>query len=41
MAREAGFNAHIGKPMSIDRLTSIILELLPQRSGTVTAGQGM
>jgi two-component system CheB/CheR fusion protein len=29
MAREAGFSAHIGKPMSLDRLTAIVRELLP------------
>jgi two-component system, chemotaxis family, CheB/CheR fusion protein len=29
MAREAGFSAHIGKPMSLDRLTAIARELLP------------
>jgi two-component system CheB/CheR fusion protein len=29
MAREAGFSAHIGKPMSLDRLTAIVSELLP------------
>jgi two-component system CheB/CheR fusion protein len=30
-ARESGFDAHVGKPMSVERLTDIILELLPAR----------
>jgi two-component system, chemotaxis family, CheB/CheR fusion protein len=30
-ARETGFDAHIGKPMSVERLTKIIGELLPAR----------
>lgn len=34
MARETGFNAHIGKPMSIERLTEIIRDVLP-RGGQV------
>jgi two-component system CheB/CheR fusion protein len=33
MAREAGFDAHIGKPMSVERLTGIIRERLPARQG--------
>jgi two-component system CheB/CheR fusion protein len=28
-ARAAGFDGHIGKPMSVERLTAIIRELLP------------
>jgi two-component system CheB/CheR fusion protein len=31
-ARAAGFSAHIGKPMSVDRLVEIICDLLPGRS---------
>jgi two-component system CheB/CheR fusion protein len=31
-ARAAGFSAHIGKPMSVDRLVEIICDLLPRRS---------
>jgi two-component system CheB/CheR fusion protein len=31
MAREAGFAAHLGKPMSIERLAEIIREVLPRR----------
>jgi two-component system CheB/CheR fusion protein len=31
-ARETGFDAHIGKPMSVERLTEIIGELLPRRT---------
>lgn len=34
MARETGFNAHIGKPMSVERLTEIIRDVLP-RGGQV------
>jgi two-component system CheB/CheR fusion protein len=30
-ARACGFNAHVGKPMSIERLTEIIVDLLPGR----------
>jgi two-component system CheB/CheR fusion protein len=32
-ARAAGFDAHVGKPMSIERLTDIICDLLPGRAG--------
>jgi len=32
-ARETGFNAHVGKPMSVERLTAIICELLPGKAG--------
>jgi two-component system CheB/CheR fusion protein len=32
MAREAGFAAHIGKPMSVERLAEIIRALLPARA---------
>jgi two-component system CheB/CheR fusion protein len=32
MAREAGFAAHLGKPMSVERLAEIIRELLPRRA---------
>jgi two-component system CheB/CheR fusion protein len=31
-ARAAGFSAHLGKPMSVDRLNAIVHELLPRRS---------
>lgn len=30
-ARETGFDAHVGKPMSVERLTDIIRDLLPGR----------
>jgi two-component system CheB/CheR fusion protein len=30
-ARETGFDAHVGKPMSVERLTDIIRDLLPRR----------
>jgi two-component system CheB/CheR fusion protein len=30
-ARESGFDAHVGKPMSVERLTEIIGDLLPGR----------
>jgi two-component system CheB/CheR fusion protein len=30
--RAAGFDAHVGKPMSVERLTEIIRELLPARA---------
>jgi two-component system CheB/CheR fusion protein len=30
-AIETGFNAHIGKPMAVERLTGIIRDLLPRR----------
>jgi two-component system CheB/CheR fusion protein len=30
-ARETGFEAHVGKPMAVDRLTEIIRDLLPRR----------
>jgi two-component system CheB/CheR fusion protein len=30
-ARAAGFSAHIGKPMSIERLNVIVRDLLPRR----------
>jgi two-component system, chemotaxis family, CheB/CheR fusion protein len=30
-ARESGFDAHVGKPMSVERLTEIIRDLLPDR----------
>jgi two-component system, chemotaxis family, CheB/CheR fusion protein len=30
--RSAGFDAHVGKPMSVERLTEIIRELLPART---------
>jgi two-component system CheB/CheR fusion protein len=33
-ARAAGFDAHVGKPMSVERLTEIIGELLPRRRQT-------
>jgi two-component system CheB/CheR fusion protein len=32
-ACETGFDAHIGKPMSVERLTEIIRDLLPGRAG--------
>jgi two-component system CheB/CheR fusion protein len=35
MAREAGFDAHIGKPMSVERLTEIIRDRLPARQERV------
>jgi two-component system, chemotaxis family, CheB/CheR fusion protein len=31
-ASAAGFDAHVGKPMSVERLTEIIHELLPART---------
>jgi two-component system CheB/CheR fusion protein len=31
-ARASGFNAHLGKPLSVERLTGIIRDLLPGRS---------
>ncbi|HEX8404943.1 MAG TPA: CheR family methyltransferase [Duganella sp.] len=33
-ARAAGFSAHIGKPMSIERLNAIVHDLLPRRPAT-------
>lgn len=33
-ARAAGFSAHLGKPVSVDRLNAIINDLLPQRRET-------
>jgi two-component system CheB/CheR fusion protein len=35
-AREAGFAAHIGKPMSVERLAEVIRELLPRRAPAVS-----
>jgi two-component system CheB/CheR fusion protein len=32
MAREAGFSAHLGKPLSVDRLLAIIPGLLQRRA---------
>jgi two-component system CheB/CheR fusion protein len=29
-AREAGFDGHVGKPMSVERLTDIIRDILPK-----------
>ncbi|MFL6673518.1 MAG: CheR family methyltransferase, partial [Massilia sp.] len=40
MARQAGFSAHIGKPMSIERLTAIIRELLPRERRATEEAQG-
>jgi two-component system CheB/CheR fusion protein len=40
LARDAGFSAHIGKPMSIERLNVIVHDLLPRRpagTGSATA----
>jgi two-component system CheB/CheR fusion protein len=31
-ARASGFNAHLGKPLSVERLTGIIRDLLPGRA---------
>jgi len=33
-ARAAGFSAHLGKPVSVERLNVVVRELLPRRSGT-------
>jgi two-component system CheB/CheR fusion protein len=38
MARGAGFSAYIGKPMSIERLTAVILELLSGERRPAGAG---
>jgi two-component system CheB/CheR fusion protein len=38
MAREAGFAAHLGKPMSVERLAEIIRELLPPRPPPASPG---
>ena len=32
-ARAAGFSAHLGKPVSVERLNAIVNELLPRRAG--------
>jgi len=32
LAREAGYSAHLGKPVSIERLNAIVHDLLPQRA---------
>ena len=32
-AREAGFSAHLGKPLSVERLNDIVADLLPRRHG--------
>lgn len=32
-AREAGFSAHLGKPVSVERLNAVVHELLPRRDG--------
>ena len=32
-ARAAGFSAHLGKPVSVERLNAIVNELLPKRGG--------
>jgi two-component system CheB/CheR fusion protein len=34
-ARASGFSAHLGKPVSVERLSAIINELLPRRGGSV------
>ena len=36
-ARAAGYSAHLGKPVSVERLSAIVHDLLPQRE---TSGQG-
>ena len=36
-ARACGFNAHVGKPMSVERLTEIIGDLLPEKVRAVQA----
>jgi two-component system CheB/CheR fusion protein len=34
-ARDAGFSAHLGKPVSVERLSSIVRDLLPQRESSI------
>jgi two-component system CheB/CheR fusion protein len=37
-ARAAGFSAHLGKPVSVERLSAIVRDLLPRRARTDGAG---
>lgn len=36
-AREVGFSAHLGKPMSVERLSAIVRDLLPRREASANS----